>query len=578
MKFRTLLLFLLIQHYCSAQSADLYRENLSKRVSLDARGVPLSAVLDQISQAGDFFFAYNGELFRQDSLVTINIRNLPVRDVLDRLFQGMVDYREHADYIILRYAALHLTIVPDYIRTTEKVYLIGGQIRDIQTGKGISQATIYEKRLLQSTLTDENGYFMMRFKGKHEEIILTASKERYRDTALIFLSNIDIKPQSYDDPDKEKGSMFSNAIEKLGVGRFFISSKQRIQNLNIPNFLANTPFQTSFTPGLSSHGMMSSSVINKFSLNVLGGYTAGINGLEMAGLFNLTKGDVDKVQVAGLFNTVGGRVRGLQLAGLINEVNTDVNGLQAAGILNIAGRNSRGIQVAGISNATLQRLDGFQIAGIINMDKTTHGAQVAGIGNISTDCMNGVQIAGIFNYARQVKGFQMALVNVADSSSGVNLGLLNLVRHGYHKISLYSNEVINTNISIKTGNAKLYSILFVGKHWSSDARAETFGLGFGHDFIFNNSFTIGAETTAQYLYLGNWNDTNILQRFHANIQVKVGKGLTLFGGPAYAYYNSNAAEGSNGKNYKQQVGPGKHQSFSGNNKGWLGWSAGITLM
>ena len=37
---------------------------------------------------------------------------------------------------------------------------------------------------------------------------------------------------------------------------------------------------------------------------MFGGYTAGVNGLEIGGLFNLNKKDVRYVQAAGLFNIV----------------------------------------------------------------------------------------------------------------------------------------------------------------------------------------------------------------------------------------------------------------------------------
>jgi hypothetical protein len=60
--------------------------------------------------------------------------------------------------------------------------------------------------------------------------------------------------------------------------------------------------------------------------------------------------------------------------------------------------------------------------------------------------------------------------------------LINLSNNGYRKITVYSNEVINTNIAFKTRNAKLYTLLIAGKNFSDTARAFTFGLGLGHHF------------------------------------------------------------------------------------------------
>lgn len=595
MNIKLTLLFLFLYGTTQAQtSIAKYQQNLSKRVSFDIKQEKVSSVLSKMSKAGDFYFAYNGVLFSQDSLVNLNVRNTPVRDVLDKMFDGKVDYKENAEYIILRYAVNHLTIEPENITTAENLYMISGYVVDTQTGKKVKQASVYEKRLLQSTLTDNDGFFKLRFKGDHKEVILNASKETYRDTALVFLADITIKPESYDDPDKEKGTFFSNAIEDLGIGRFFISSAQRFQNLNIPNFFANTPFQASFTPGLSSHGMMSSRVINKVSLNVLGGYTAGVDGFEMAGLFNLTKGDARKFQAAGVFNVVGGSVEGFQIAGLHNDVRGKLDGVQAAGVLNVVKTDANGVQIAGIANIVSGNMKGVQAAGVVNIvskenngiqiaglgninSKSSSGVAVAGLGNLTSGTSSGVQLAGLFNYARNNKGFQLALINFSDTSTGTSLGLLNFVGNGYHKISIYANELTNTNVAYKTGNANLYNVIFAGKNFSDSSRVETIGLGFGHDFIFNKRLSVAPELSFQYLYLGHWKYGNTLTKLQLNLQIQLFKGVTIFGGPSYSYYNSDAPPGSSAKGYRQEVPPRKHHTFSGNNQGWYGWNAGITI-
>ncbi|SHE85898.1 peptidase associated/transthyretin-like domain-containing protein [Pedobacter caeni] len=595
MKIKLTILCLFLYGAAHAQTSVVnYQQNLSKRLSFDIKQEKVSTVLAKMSKAGDFYFAYNGALFSQDSLVNLSVKNAPVRDVLDKIFNGKVDYKENSEYIILRYAVNHLTIEPENITTAENLYMISGYVIDTQTGKKVKQASVYEKRLLQSTLTDNDGYFRLRFKGEHKEVILNASKETYRDTALVFLADITIKPESYDDPDKEKGSMFSNAIEELGIGRFFISSKQRFQNMNISGFFANTPFQTSLTPGLSSHGMMSSQVINKVSLNILGGYTAGVNGFEMAGLFNLTKGDVNKFQAAGLFNAVGGAVDGIQIAGLHNDVRKTLNGVQAGGLLNLVKGDAKGVQIAGAMNIVSGNMKGVQAAGLVNIvskehhgvqisglgninSRSSHGVSIGGLGNLTSGTSSGVQLAGLFNYAKNNTGFQLALINFSDSSSGTSLGLLNFVGNGYHKVSLYANELTNTNVAYKSGNANLYNVIFAGKNFSDSARVETLGLGFGHDFIFNKTLSVAPELSFQYLYLGNWKYSNTLTKFQVNLQIQLFKGFTIFGGPSYSYYNSDAPPGSSAKGYRQEVPPRKHHTFSGNNQGWYGWNAGITI-
>lgn len=612
MKIKILLTLLFFTGYTKAQMPLLpSKHHLEKRVSIEIKDQQIAEVLNKISRTGEFYFSYSGSLFKRDSLVSMDIRNTPVREILDRLFDNKVDYKENGEYIILRYAANRLTIEPENITTAEKLYLISGYVRDIETGLKVKQASVYEKRLLQSTLTDDRGYFKLKFRGDHNEVILTASKESYRDTTLIFLADIKIKPEGYNDPDGKPGSTTFGNMENSGIGRFLISSRQRIQSLNIPDFFANTPFQASLTPGLSSHGIMSSQVINKFSLNILGGYTAGSNGFEIAGLFNITKGDVKKLQFAGLFNQVGGSVAGIQMAGLLNDVRgrkkglqaagllnrvkneaegfqlaglcnlavRDMKGMQAAGLLNYVKNEAEGFQLAGLCNLTVKDVKGMQAAGLVNVAGKNHGGlQIAGIGNMVSRHLKGVQIAGLFNYAKKMEGFQLGLINIADTSSGYSLGLVNIVKHGYHKISIYANETVYTNISIKTGNANLYTILFAGLNASRNDKIKTAGLGLGHDFIFNKRVAVGLELTGQLLYLGNWDSSNILNRVQGNLQFELFKGFTVFGGPAYAIYSGDAPAGSSAPGYKQNVVPSRHTSFGNTTKGWFGFNAGITIM
>ncbi|TCD23436.1 hypothetical protein EZ456_17690 [Pedobacter psychrodurus] len=577
MKTKLIILLLFISGYCTAQVTTVdYRRNLSKGVSINVKQERVGNVLQMISKAGGFYFSYNGVLFRQDSLVSLNVKNVPVREVLDQLFDGKVDYKENAEYIILRYAVNHLTIEAEHIANGDNEYAISGYVVDTRTGNKVKQASVYEKKLLQAALTDDNGYFTLRFRGEHSGVILTASKETYRDTALVFLADINIKPEKYEDPDKEKGAFFTNTFGGRGIWRFLLSSKQRIQNLNIPDFLAQTPFQASFTPGLSSHGSMSSSVVNKASLNILGGYTAGTNGFEIAGAFNLTKGDIKKIQVAGLFNVVGGSVKGTQFSGAYNDVNLNMDGVQVAGLLNRVESKVRGLQLAGVGNLAGKDVKGAQVAGLVNWSKNTTGVQLAGVLNQTSGRLKGMQLAGLVNHAQNMDGFQLGVVNLADSSSGISIGLINLSNNGYRKITVYSNEVINANVAFKTGNANLYTLLIVGKNFSDTARVFTFGLGLGHDFILNKRFAIAAEGTIQSIYLGNnVEEANNLYRLQVNLQFNALSRLAIFAGPAYSHYVNG--EVISGENYKKEVAPAWSRRFKNGAQGWLGWNFGVMV-
>jgi hypothetical protein len=186
-------------------------------------------------------------------------------------------------------------------------------------------------------------------------------------------------------------------------------------------------------------------------------------------------------------------------------------------------------------------------------------------------------MAGLVNYAKKMDGFQLGVVNLADSSSGISIGLINLSNNGYRKISVYTNEVVNTNIAFKTGNANLYSLLIVGKNFSDTAQVLTFGLGIGHDFILNKRFSIAVEGTTQSIYLGSFEEVNNLFRLQSHFQVNVLSRLTVFGGPAYSYYVDGDPNDASRKNYKKEIAPSRHRTFSNGAQGWLGWNFGVTV-
>ncbi len=578
MKLKSLLIMLFI--CCGLSLKAQHSSDIPKlyhKISINADKQALAEVLNEISRKGNFIFSYSGTVFNPDSLVTLNAKNETVRDILDRIFLSMADYRESGNYVILRSTIRRFSIHPELIKTDQRHYLISGYVIDEQTGKKVPDASVYEKRLLESDLTDKDGYFRMRIRGNHQSVILTLSKESYRDTSMMFLSTVTIKPEGYIYEDEEYMSYASNIVEKLGIGRFLVSAKQQIQSLNISGFLTSSPYQASLLPGLSSHGMFSSQVVNKASLNLLGGYTAGVDGAEVAGLFNISKNNVQYVQLAGLANLVGGSVRGFQAGGLVNSVLDSLIGFQAAGLVNDVRSGTEGWQAAGIFNHVRRDLNGMQVAGIGNLvSGNTRGVQISGIGNVAAKEMKGIQIGGIFNFAKEMKGLQIGLINVADTSSGFSLGLINWVNKGYHKVSLSSTDVFGTQLAVKTGTSKFYTMLILAGSYGLNDRVYSAGYGMGHDFIFSKKLSASAELSSQGLYLGNWDYPNILTKGQLNMQFKLFKGLSAFAGPSYSFYYSDPASLSE-EAYRARVAPKSAKVYSTKTKGWLGWSAGITL-
>jgi len=585
--------------------------NLQKNVSLEVNNQRLDNVLEILSNKGDFYFSYNSSIIKKDSLVSFRASNKTVKEILSLLFNTTYEFRESGNYIIIRKAPIRMTLVTQKGVTEEKIYSVSGYVYDEQSGAAINEASIYEKTILASAMSNEEGFFKIKLKSsKSGTAELTVSKEFYEDTTVKIQprfdqqvsitmmpvempgSNVVITPEDYLVPDSLKiitdTTQTANSlvltdsikVQQTGVGRFLISGKQKIQSLNLKNFFATRPFQVSVVPGLSTHGQLSSQVVNNFSLNIFGGYTAGTNGLEIGGLFNIDKKEVKYFQAAGLFNSVGGEVKGFQIAGINNLVQDSVEGMQAAGINNFVTGKMSGFQAAGIYNHVSDSVKGVQVAGVGNFSKEkVSGVQIAGVSNISNREMNGVQIAGVINYTKKLRGVQIGLINIADTSAGYSIGLINIIIKGYHKLSFSANEIQNFSAAFKTGNSKLYSILQAGLNASDSNKVYSFGYGLGSELSLNKKKTlsINPEISCQYLYLGSWDYTNLLNRFNLNLNVKLGKYVSLFAGPSYSVYVTNQDFGFSG--YRFPLPPSDYNTtkFSSKVTGWFGWNAGINF-
>jgi hypothetical protein len=257
-----------------------------------------------------------------------------------------------------------------------------------------------------------------------------------------------------------------------------------------------------------------------------------------------------------------------------------VRALQAAGIGNFVKGRFNGVQLAGVYNHVMDSVKGIQASGVGNFSrKKMSGLQLAGVANFSNKETDGVQIAGVINYSKKLKGVQMGLINIADTSEGYSIGLINIIVKGYHKLSFYANEVTPVNAAFKTGNARLYNILSAGIDPDKNKRILTMGYGLGSELVLNKrkTFSLNPELTSQYVYLGSWENTNLLNKLEINFNLKCLKYFSIFAGPSFTVYYSNQDATVSGYHLPGNPAGYHNISFSHRLTGWFGWNAGINF-
>ncbi|MFA6087721.1 MAG: hypothetical protein WC743_25400 [Mucilaginibacter sp.] len=526
------------------QTADA-QGNLTKLINI-AEGKPqrIGTLLDKIASKGNFSFAYNNTTVPADSLVSVSGYSGTVFSILEKILGNTYEYQEVPGYVVLRYAPGSLYITADMERGQGNQILIRGYVHNVINDKGIPRASVFEKNLLVSTLTDDRGYFELRVKNWNGPLLINVRKENFRDTSVHLLADVVVTGKQEKPDYKYYPDQGSAGVERSRFARFFLSSKQMIQGLNLGNFFTASPYQVSFTPGLSSHGLYNSQIIDHFSLNLLGGYTAGIDGFEMGGLFNINRKNVQYFQVAGVFNFVGGNAKGVQLAGLYNKVVNNAGGLQAAGLVNKTRNFTSGIQLAGLANINGRANGALHVAGLLNIYDEAKAVTIAGLANLGhnnshvqvagilnkTGGTSVFQLSGFMNVAKRVKGIQVGMVNIADTSDYA-IGILNFIKNGEKSIAVSTDETMFMQVNFRSGGRILYTVLGAGYKPGTERMRYQLNLGIGAHLIDHPRFYFNTEFTTSIItdFKENHYQMNSLKALPG---IKLNKHIKLFAGPS----------------------------------------------
>jgi hypothetical protein len=180
-----------------------------------------------------------------------------------------------------------------------------------------------------------------------------------------------------------------------------------------------------------------------------------VEGAQVSGLVALA-GTFAGVQLAGIGASTSGPVEGTQLSG-IGGVAGSVRGVQLSGILNLARGDVAGLQLGGITSWADGKVEGLQLSGVVNVAGALEGAQL-GVVNVGGE-LKGLQL-GLVNVATgsAVRGFQVGLVNVSNQVD-VPLGLVNVVRDGWHRFALLVDEDGSPSLGYGGGGALFHTTL-----------------------------------------------------------------------------------------------------------------------
>jgi hypothetical protein len=249
------------------------------------------------------------------------------------------------------------------------------------------------------------------------------------------------------------------------------------------------PFHISLITPLGTNGLESWNITNRISINLIAGFSGGLQGVEWAGFANATKGQMNGIQIAGFCNnTFGG---------------------------------ANGMEIAGFSNLTVG---------------DTRGIQASGFANVTTGRHTGLQAAGFANVARRLNGVQVGVINIADTvEKGIPIGFLSFVRHGYKVIQVGGNETLYGEISFKTGVRRFYNIFSVGSTFTSNDWKWGWGYGIGTLIPVGKRMDISIEGVSYMIKDDEWFnwEFNSLNRLNIALSYNVTRNIGVYAGGSW---------------------------------------------
>lgn len=338
---------------------------------------------------------------------------------------------------------------------------------------------------------------------------------------------------------------------------------------------AKRDVQITFVTPLGTNGTAAPRMVNRFSINILAGVSAGTEGFEAGGLANIVLRELKGVQVAGLSNLVLGGVSGAQFSSCFNYNGGDYTGVACSGMGNVSLGTLAGGQFAGLFNYNGMGGRGIQVAAVSNVIRGDFkGTQASALSNTLLGDLEGAQISALVNVARKVKGVQVGLVNIADSVDGVSIGLLNFIRHGMHQAEISADEMFYLNLSYRTGTPLFHNIFTAGLQPGSGDPLWHLGYGIGSSFPLAGKLRADLSASLHHVSPGRfyWGTSELL-RVYAGLEYRLSEKFAVSAGPVLNVYLSDELM-SDYETVMRHLPPYTHADYTTwndfNLKAWLG--------
>jgi len=163
----------------------------SQQVTLNEKNAKIEKIFNGIKTQTGYVFFYDQDLIQQASRVTINVRNVPLKSVLDLCFQNQP----------LTYALVGSTVVVKGRQNTAALTVLNNipaaiDVTGVVTnedGEPLVGASVVLKGTKLGTVTDNNGFFLLSQVNEGATLIISFSGYASQEVTIIAGKNISIR-------------------------------------------------------------------------------------------------------------------------------------------------------------------------------------------------------------------------------------------------------------------------------------------------------------------------------------------------------------------------------------------------
>jgi len=145
----------------------LAQQKLAAEIQMPAFSkATVGEVFQLLKERQDVLFSFNGNILQMDSVIYPRAYKGNLYDYLDGILGKEYSFKELGKHIIVQYTPQRMSVDFEVQTPRKDKVVITGYIKNIRTNNPISNASIFDRSALLSTLTDKNGYFELDVKKK----------------------------------------------------------------------------------------------------------------------------------------------------------------------------------------------------------------------------------------------------------------------------------------------------------------------------------------------------------------------------------------------------------------------------